>query len=77
MKNKPTWILVAFLANLGLLPLVVGPPEGRAQQRGGEKSAFFPCCKSTTSGHRYCCYRCCILVWNCRAHENCQKPKQT
>ena len=33
MSKKPIWILVAFIANLALLPFVVAP-EGRAQQRG-------------------------------------------
>lgn len=71
MKNKPTWILVAFLANLALLPLVVRPPEGRAQQRG--ESVFFPCCKKPAFGKRYCCDRCCVFTWNCTNHATCER----
>ncbi|MDE2762702.1 MAG: hypothetical protein OXQ94_00485 [Gemmatimonadota bacterium] len=74
MKNKSTWILVAFLANLALLPLVFGPPEGRAQQRA--ESVFFPCCKKTSFGKRYCCNRCCILVWNCQSHLDCERRNE-
>ena len=71
MRKKPTWILVAFLANLALLPFVVAP-EGRAQERGD--GIVFDCCKKTTSGRPYCCGRCCVFVWNCLNDEVCVKP---
>ena len=69
MKKKPTWILITFLANLALLPLVTGASEGRAQERGA--ALFFHCCKKTTSGRPYCCDRCCLIVWNCLTTETC------
>ena len=71
MKNKRTWMFIAFLANLALLPLVVGAPEGRAQERG--KSLFFPCCKKTSFGKRYCCDGCCLFTWDCSNHETCER----
>ena len=67
MRKKPTWILVAFLANLALLPLVVAP-EGRAQGRG---EPLYDCCKKTPSGNRYCCEWCCVFTWNCKNDEMC------
>ena len=71
MKKKTTWICVAFLANLVLLPFAMAP-EGRAQARGDP--LFYHCCKKTSLGKRYCCERCCVLIWNCVTHEKCQKP---
>lgn len=47
MKNKPTWILIAFHTTLALLPIVIGASEGRAQE---PRSAFFHYCKKTASG---------------------------
>ena len=69
MRKKPTWILVAFLANLALLPLVVAP-EGRAQGRG---EPLYNCCKKTVSQNRYCCERCCVFTWNCKRDANCKR----
>ena len=71
MKQKPTWILIAFLANLALLPLATGEPEARAAE--SHKPLLFHCCKKTKSGKPYCCNRCCLFVWNCLNHETCQK----
>lgn len=69
MRKKPTWILIAFLANLALLPLVMAP-EGRAQ---GRADPLYHCCKKTLSGNRYCCERCCVFTYNCKSHEHCKK----
>ena len=69
MRKKPTWILVAFLANLALLPMVMAP-EGRAQGHG---SPLYHCCQETKAGKRYCCESCCVLTWNCEKHEDCRK----
>ena len=69
MRKKPTWILVAFLANLALLPFVLAP-EGRAQGRG---DPLYHCCKESSAGKRYCCEWCCIITWNCEKHEDCRK----
>ena len=71
MKNKPTWILVAFLVNVALLPLCTGASEGRAQE--ARSALLFHCCKKTTSGRPYCCNRCCLFVWNCLTHETCER----
>ena len=80
MIQKRTCVFVAvLLANLALLPLVLGAPEGRAQ--GPDKGFFFHCCKQTASGRRYCCKKCCVMTWNCTRHEMCKlgrdgpKPK--
>ena len=70
MRKKPTWILLAFLANLALLPFVVAP-EGRAQERGDP--FFYSCCKETSAKKRYCCERCCIFTWNCKNDEMCRR----
>ena len=70
MNNKPTWILIAFLANLALLPLVTGATEGRAQERS---ALLFHCCKKTATGRPYCCDRCCLFVWNCLTTETCER----
>lgn len=69
MRKKPTWILVAFLANLALLPFVLAP-EGRAQGRG---DPLYHCCKKRVSGERYCCFWCCVLVYNCKNDRMCHK----
>lgn len=45
MKRTPIWILIALLANLALLPLAAGAPQGRAQE--GREAIFFHCCKKT------------------------------
>ena len=69
-NNKPTWILIAFLANLALLPLVAAAPgEGRAREN--REAIFFNCCKKTTAGRPYCCDRCCFFTWNCQVSEDC------
>jgi len=75
MKNKPTWILLAFLVNLALLPLVTGASEGRAQEQ--RSALLFHCCKKTTSGRPYCCDRCCLFVWNCLNTETCERREQS
>lgn len=36
----------------------------------------FPCCKKATSGKRYRCRKCCVLVWNCMSHRNCETQQQ-
>lgn len=74
MRDKRAWIFVAFLVNLALLPMVVGVPRGQAQERGDRM--VFPCCKKATSGKRYCCRKCCVLVWNCMSHRNCETQQQ-
>ena len=75
MKNKPTWILIAFLANLALLPLVTGASEGRAQE--ARSAFFFDCCQETTAGRSYCCDRCCLFVWNCLTTETCERRERS
>lgn len=74
MKRTPIWILIALLANLALLPLAAGAPQGRAQE--GREAIFFHCCKKTTSGRPYCCDRCCFFVWNCLITETCERRDQ-
>lgn len=79
MTRKRTWLLLAALANLALLPLAAGAPEQRP--RGSEGGLFFHCCKKSASGRRYCCKKCCVMTWNCTRHRMCrhgggrQKPK--
>ena len=74
MKKRRTWILVAFLANLALMPLALAVPEGSAQQRSAR--VIYHCCKKTTTGRPYCCNRCCVFRWNCLDHEICEKRAQ-
>lgn len=74
MRNKRVWVFAAFLANLALLPMVVDVRKGQAQS--WNSGMVFPCCKKATSGQRYCCNRCCVLVWNCMNHKNCVKRQQ-
>ena len=71
MRKKPVWILIAFLANLALLPLVAGVPQGRAQE--ARAAFFFDCCQKTRYGRPYCCDRCCIFTWNCLSNEACER----
>lgn len=70
MKKKRSWILLAILANLALLPMVRGEAAG-AQQRGG--GVLYHCCKKTTAGKPYCCNRCCVFRFNCLNHEMCER----
>lgn len=74
MKKKPVWILIAFLANLALLPLVAGVPAGRAQE--ARAAIFFHCCKKTQYGRPYCCDRCCFFTWDCRNNELCERRER-
>ena len=53
MNGTPRWILIAFLANLALLPLATGAPAGRAQE--AREAILFDCCKKTKAGRPYCC----------------------
>lgn len=69
MRKKSTWVFVAFLANLALLPFVLAP-EGRAQERG---ELLYHCCQKTAPGEKYCCFWCCALTWNCKKDEHCKK----
>ena len=71
MIRKRTWVLLAVLANLVLLPPVIGAPEGRTQSPHG--GFFFHCCKKSASGRRYCCKRCCVMTWNCTRHRMCRR----
>lgn len=70
MKHKPTYIVIAFLINLGLL---LGNAPGLASASAESSNAFwFPCCKKTDQGHRYCCAACCYFRWDCMADVDCQ-----
>ena len=67
--KKRSWMMIAFLANLALLPLVLATPEKAA---AAGSSAFFPCCKETSTGRDFCCSRCCVFTWNCMGHAHCE-----
>ena len=67
--SKKSWIMIAFLANLALLPLVLATPGSATAV--GPKSFFFHCCSETPSGTDYCCYSCCIFTWDCLRHAHC------
>jgi len=69
MKPKTVSIVIAFLINLGLL-LGNSASQLRADAER-PSSILFPCCKTTSLGHPYCCQNCCFFRWNCRTDEHC------
>ena len=69
MKKKSTWIVIAALINALFLPLAFrSPAEVSAQS---PKSAMFDCCRNSSGGGEYCCYRCCWIPWGCGASVEC------
>lgn len=73
MKPKTTLILIALLINLGLLLLTTPGRAGASSDRAS--IVWFPCCKTTTEGSRYCCQNCCFFRWDCLTDEHCA-PRQ-
>lgn len=69
MKKKTNWILIAFLINLALLPLVLA---AAAEAKAERSSSFvFACCRETNAGDPYCCDRCCVFTWDCLRADMC------
>lgn len=71
MKKKRTWIILALIANVGLLPLVLAAPAGSTPQRSS--GLLFHCCQETPDGRPYCCFKCCVFRYNCLDHEICER----
>ena len=77
MKNKPTWILIAFLANLALLPLVTGALEGRAQERSWLLSISIAA-RRRLPGGATAVTGVASFVWNClTTKRTCQRREQS
>ncbi len=68
MKKKTTWIAIAVVVNVLLLPFTLGSP-----QEASAKSYrhMYDCCKESSRGGEYCCDRCCWISWGCGYKDTC------
>lgn len=67
MKKKTTWIAIAMIVNALLLAFNLGVPQNAA----AGSSRMYDCCKESSRGGEYCCYRCCWISWGCGEKETC------
>jgi len=68
MKKKTTWITIAAIVNVLLLPFTLGCPQ---EASAWSSCHMYHCCKESSKGEEYCCERCCWISWGCGDKETC------